>query len=439
MTDLVASSAFDGHLPYCTTSAHDVARRWVWEANARPEQLAPPGDWLVFLALAGRGWGKSRCGAEWVNEQAKNDPNARIALVGRTVDDVRGTMVLGESGIMACSPPWFRPVYVPSKRIVRWPNGAQAATYSADKPDQLAGPQHTKAWCDEAALWRYSAAWDQLMFGLRLGAHPQVMATTTPRATPWLRALVKDPSTVIRRGSTYDNAANLAPSFLAEIRRKYEGTRLGRQELRAELLDDVEGALWTLRQLDALRLDPLDGLPAMRNVVVSVDPSESANKGSAEAGIVVCGMGEDGYGYALADRSGKMLPTQWARRAVNAFYAYDASEIVAEMNAGGEMVKTTIASIDPDIPVRGVYASKSKKARAEPVSALYEQKKVRHVSGLVKLESQMVEWDPALGKSPDRIDALVHGMTRLFFGRKTADFSEDDNEAARRRVKALAR
>jgi len=506
----------------------------------------------------------TRSGAEWVNTQARLDPNARIALVGRTVDDVRDTMVKGESGIIACSPPWFRPEYVPSVRALRWPNGAIATTYSADKPDQMAGPQHTKAWCfiagtlistargdvpiesvvagdlawtrrglrrvtatghhaadvgrvrfstgatltgtgdhpvltpdgwtsldalaagqtafasallslsrgahthavnvaaswdpagvaivhnvsvegepeyfangilvhncDEAALWRYSRAWDQLMFGLRLGARPQVVATTTPRATPWLRALVKDPSTRVTRGSTYDNASNLAPLFLSEIRKKYEGTRLGRQELRAELLEDVEGALWTMRQLDAIRLDAFADLPAMRRTVVAVDPSESANASSAEAGVVVCGMDHDGVGYALEDRSGKVLPSVWARRAIAAFYRWNADEIVAEMNAGGEMVRTTIRSIDPDVPVRGVYASKSKHARAEPVSALYEQGRIRHRAGLVKLESQMTEWDPSAGKSPDRIDALVHGMTRLFFGRKSAEFSERDNDAAR--------
>ena len=417
--------------------ARKVAGRWAWRANARPEQLAPAGDWAVFLALAGRGWGKTKAGAEWTIAEARKSPHARIALVGRTVDDVRDTMIKGESGILACSPPWFRPEYIPSIRLLKWPNGAIATTYSADKPDQLAGPQHNASWCDEAALWRYSAAWDQLMFGLRLGAHPQAFVTTTPRATPWLRGLVKDPSTITVTGSTYDNAANLAPSFLREIRKKYEGTRLGRQELHAELLDDVEGALWSMGQLDALTLNPLDDLPEMQRIVVSVDPSESDNEGSAEAGIVVCGMDADGLGYALKDRSGKMLPTQWARRAVAEFYRWNADEIVVEMNAGGEMVKTTIASIDKDVPVRGVYASKSKKARAEPVSALYEQKKIRHVHGLVKLQSQMTEWDPAQGKSPDRIDALVHGMTRLFFGRKTVDFSEDDNKLARTRGRDL--
>lgn len=419
------------------TDNEQAASPFVWEMHARPEQLAPPGDWLVWLMLGGRGLGKTKSGAEWVIEQARTNPNARIALVGRTVDDVRDTMMLGESGIIACSPPWFQPVYVPSKRHVRWPNGAQAATYSAEKPDQLAGPQHTHAWTDEVALWRYSAAWDQLMFGLRLGQHPRVIATTTPRATPWLRGLVKEPQVTITTGKTYDNAANLSPKFLAAIRKKYEGTRLGRQELHAELLDDVEGALWSMGQLDALTLNPLDDLPEMQRIVVSVDPSESDNEGSAEAGIVVCGMDADGLGYALKDRSGKMLPTQWARRAVAEFYRWNADEIVVEMNAGGEMVKTTIASIDKDVPVRGVYASKSKKARAEPVSALYEQKKIRHVHGLVKLQSQMTEWDPAQGKSPDRIDALVHGMTRLFFGRKTVDFSEDDNKLARTRGRDL--
>ena len=417
--------------------AQKIARRWAWRANRLPLQIEPYGNWLVWLLLAGRGSGKTAAGSHFVIERARRNPNARIALVGRTVDDVRDTMIKGDSGILRCSPPWFRPEYIPSIRLLKWPNGAIASTYSADKPDQLAGPQFTDAWCDEVALWRYSAAWDQLMFGLRLGVHPQVIATTTPRATKWLRDLVKDPSVAITRGTTYDNAANLAPSFLREIRKKYEGTRLGRQELHAELLDDVEGALWSMGQLDALTLNPLDDLPEMQRIVVSVDPSESDNEGSAEAGIVVCGMDADGLGYALKDRSGKMLPTQWARRAVAEFYRWNADEIVVEMNAGGEMVKTTIASIDKDVPVRGVYASKSKKARAEPVSALYEQKKIRHVHGLVKLQSQMTEWDPAQGKSPDRIDALVHGMTRLFFGRKTVDFSEDDNTLARTRGRDL--
>lgn len=393
--------------------SHLEARaRHDWRRIARPEQLAPVGDWRVWLLLAGRGFGKSRTGAEWVRSQAESGAARRIALVAATSADVRDVLVEGESGLLAIAPPHARPVYEPSKRRLTWPNGVIATTYSADEPDRLRGPQHDAGWCDELAAWRYPDAWDQLMFGLRLGTDPRVVVTTTPRPTPLVRQLVRSPSTHVTRGSTYDNRANLAPAFFDQIVTRYEGTRLGRQELNAEILDDAPGALWSRAMLDGSRVDraPL----ALRRVVVAVDPAVTSTESSDETGVVVAGVGTDGHGYVIADHTGKYSPADWARLAVRLYREHKADRIVAESNQGGDMVAHTIRTVDPGAPVKLVHASRGKRTRAEPVAALYEQGRVHHVGVLAALEDQLCTWDASTSEaSPDRLDALVWALTDL--------------------------
>lgn len=335
----------------------------------------------------------------------------RIALVGQTAADVRDTMIEGESGIMAISPPWFEPKYEPSKRRLTWPNGARATAYSADEPRQLRGPQHELAWADELASWTTAEAWDQLMFGLRLGDDPRAVVTTTPRPTSVIKDLVKDPTTHVTRGSTYDNLANLAPAFIDKIISKYEGTRLGRQELYAEILDDIPGALWTRAMLETARADEL---PELVRVVVAIDPAVTSGESSDETGIIVAGKDPHGQYHVLADRSCRMSPDGWAQRAITALDEFQADRIVAEVNNGGDLVEATIRTVRGDVPYRKVHASRGKRVRAEPIAALYEQGKVRHHGNLDLLEDQMVTFLPEGGEgSPDRVDALVWALTEL--------------------------
>ncbi len=398
-----------------------AALRYEWRAVARPEQVAPSDrPWRVWLILAGRGFGKSRSGAEWVREQAESGKAKRIALVARTAADVRDVIVEGESGILSISPPWFRPVYEPSKRRLTWPNGAQATTYSADEANSLRGPQHDAAWADEIAAWNDPDAWDQLMFGLRLGNDPQCVATTTPRPTPLVKDLVKDPGTAITRGSTYDNAANLAPSALAAYRAKYEGTRLGRQELHAELLMDTPGALWVADTIEASRVFATTA--SRIRVVVGVDPSGSSHRKSDEAGIVTvalakCGCqgnAQDLHGFVLSDVSGVMSPDAWGRAAAAEFRKWNADKIVGERNYGGDMVETIVRHADPGVVYGDVVASRGKAVRAAPIAALYEQGKVHHVGHLPSLEDQMTTFDPLTSTvSPGRMDALVWALTEI--------------------------
>lgn len=408
---------------------------------ARKEQLQPEDpEWIVWLLLAGRGFGKTRTGAEWIKERVENNEVFRIALVAPTTADVRKVMVEGPSGILAVSPPWNRPVYEPSKRLLTWPNGAIATTYSAEEPERLRGPEHDAAWCDELAAWRYPETWDMLMFGLRLGKMPRVCVTTTPKPNQLVRDLIADPSTRITRGKTRDNIANLAKTFLTKIVNKYEGTRLGRQELDAEVLDDTPGALWTYKMLDASRfkidwkkLDPnnplsvLEQLPKMQRIVVAVDPSgtkgDSKQKKSGmddgigdDVGITVQGKGIDGQGYLLEDLTVNASPAVWARLAVGAYHKWGADLIVAERNFGGAMVEHTIRSADPNVNYKEVVASRGKSIRAEPVASLYEQGKIHHVGSFAELETQMTQMttNGFTGKgSPDRLDAAVWGFTEL--------------------------
>lgn len=385
-----------------------------WSFWARPEQLTPEGDWRIWLILAGRGYGKTRCGAEWVHEQIENG-KMRIALVGETKADVRDVMVEGESGILATAQRKNRPLYEPSKRRLTWPNGAIAVCYSGDEPDQLRGPQHDGAWLDELSKYRYAEdTWSNLDLGLRLGENPQVVITTTPRPIKILKDLVNDPATHLTKGSTYDNLHNLADSFAQRIIARYEGTRLGRQELHAEILDDIVGALWQRAFIEDHRLK--NAPDYFERIVVGVDPAITAGEEADETGIIVCGKLGD-RGYIIDDVSGKFSPQEWAIKAIQTYYKFNADRIVAEVNQGGDMVEHTIRTVDKNVAFKAVRASKGKILRAEPIAALYEQGRVHHCGNFAQLEDQLCTYTHETRESPDRLDALVWGLTDLFIGR----------------------
>jgi phage terminase large subunit-like protein len=407
--------------------------KFQWKFFARSSQMPPDGDWTTWLILAGRGFGKTRTGAEWVRANMCGEtPLARgrwrhIALIAETAADARDVMIgdgkatsdsKAGSGLLQIHSKHFRPIYEPSKRRLTWPNGAVASIYNGTEPDQLRGPQHDAAWCDELAKWQYAQeAWDQLQFGLRTGRNPQVCITTTPRPIGLIKSIIADPATVVTRGSTFDNAGHLSGSFLATVRRKYEGTRLGRQELYADLLEEMEGALWKRALIDATRVRVCD-LPPLKRIVVAIDPNASSAEDSNECGIVCAGLGIDDHGYILDDVSGVLSPNQWAQRAISLLRERQGDRIVAETNNGGEMVENTLRMLDPSVPFSSVWASRGKFARAEPVSALYEQGRVHHVDSLPRLEDQMcaftVDFDrKEMGYSPDRVDALVWALTEL--------------------------
>lgn len=402
--------------------------KYNWEFFARPNQLEPAGNWTTWLILAGRGFGKTRTGAETIRKWACGDTPlspgrcSRIALVAETAPDARDVMVEGPAGILACHPKDFRPTYYPSKRALVWPNGAQAILFNAVEPDQLRGPQFDAAWCDELAKWRYAqATWDQLQFGLRLGEHPRQIVTTTPRPIPVVRRIINDPDTVVTRGRTYDNAANLAAPFLKQVEERYGGTRLGRQELEGEILDDMPGALWTREMIDNSRKRDEDA-PDYERIIVAVDPAATSGEEADETGIVAVGLARDAdgnaRGYVLADRSLKGSPEEWASAAVRLYHELDADKLVAEKNQGGEMVSSVLRAVDRNVPVKLVHASRGKHVRAEPIGALYEQGRVHHIGKFDQLEDQMCQFtrdaDRTPGNSPDRVDALVWGLTELF-------------------------
>lgn len=337
----------------------------------------------------------------------------RIAIVARTASDHVKTTIEGESGVLAVSPPWFRPRYIPSKCQLIWPNGVIAHTYTADEPDNLRGPQHGAAWADEVAAWRYEDAWDQLMFGLRLGTNPQCVVTTTPRPTALIKSIMALASTVTTHGSTYDNAANLAKSFLEQIVSRYEGTRLGRQELYGEVLDDNPGALWTREMIENGRVKKH---PRLVRIVVAVDPAVTANQDSDDTGIGAAGLGCDGEVYVLEDATEEMAtPHKWGSAVVACFDRHQADKVVAEVNQGGDLVEANIRAQRHSIPLTKVHASRGKQLRAEPVAALYEQGKIHHVGLFPKLEDEMCEWNPTDSKarSPNRVDWLVYAVTEL--------------------------
>ncbi len=389
------------------SAARFAVRPVRWRDMARVEQVAPAGDWSTWLYMAGRGAGKTRAGAEWVQEQIDGGCR-RIALVGATAADVRDVMVEGESGILSTARPGMRPTYEPSRRRLTWPNGAIATTYSAEEPERLRGPQHDAAWADELGAWRYSETWDMLMFGLRLGADPRALVTTTPRPTPLVRSILASPTTVVTRGTTYDNRDNLAPSFFDAIIRRYEGTRLGRQELEGELIEDVPGALWTIGMLDGLRVRTA---PELDRVIVAVDPAATSGPESDETGIVAVGIGVDGHGYVLHDRSCRMSPDGWARRAAQLYHETEADRLIVEDNQGGEMVEFLLSTVDQTVPVKRIRAARGKRLRAEPVAALYEQGRIHHVDAFPELEDQMASFTGDGGEHDDRVDALVHALT----------------------------
>lgn len=398
-----------------------------WQLWARAEQLAPAGDWALWLVMAGRGFGKTRAGAEWVRAVAESDPAARIALVGASLVETRAVMVEGESGVLAVSPLRRGPVFEPSLRRLTWPNGAQGFLYSAGEPEALRGPQHSHAWCDEIGKWDNAAdralrAWDNLRFGLRLGDRPRVLATTTPRAVALVQRLLDEPDEdrVLTRGRTEDNADNLSPRFVRDVRRAYGGTLLGRQELDGELIADVEGALWRRTLLEDCRAA---AAPDLVRVVVGVDPPASA--GGDACGIVVAGLAADGTGHILADASVKRAsPERWAKAVARAAGVWGADRVVAEANQGGAMVGSVLRAAEQALPLRLVHASRGKAARAEPVAALYEAGRVRHCGTFPALEDELCGLVAGgayqgPGRSPDRADALVWALTELMLG-KTA-------------------
>lgn len=402
-----------------------------WPFWARPDQLAPPGEWTTWLLLAGRGFGKTRAGAEWIRQQvcgtAPLAPGKcrRVAIVAEDAKDARDVMILGESGILAISPPGFRPRYSSNARRLEWPNGALGHIYSAHDPEELRGPQHDGAWCDELPKWRYAEeTWDQLQFGLRLGNDPRQVVTSTPRPVKVLRQIIADTRTVVTRGTTYDNRANLAGPFLHHIIKRYEGTRLGRQELEGHLLDDMPGALWSRGVLDKFRVRTAEERSLLLSQskigrrVVAIDPPTTSGEDADECGIVVVGLGADGHGYVLEDVSVQGLsPKAWAERAVGAYHGWNAHLIVAETNQGGEMVEAVIREVDHGVAYKAVHAKHGKVLRAEPVAALYEQGRVHHLGTFAELEDQMcvftTDHDPSTMGSPDRVDALVYAITEL--------------------------
>ncbi|MCS0494193.1 terminase family protein [Ancylobacter sp. MQZ15Z-1] len=419
----------DGRLAEAIAALDAATAEWLahhWPLLGRPSQQAPDkaqggGDWLTWLVLGGRGAGKTRAGAEWVRALAlgRAGPAAgRIALIAESLGDFREVMVEGVSGILAVHPRAERPSWEPTRRRLQWPNGAVAQGFSADDPESLRGPQFDAAWCDELAKWRYAqAAFDMLQFGLRLGRRPRQMVTTTPRPTALVRALLADPRTAVTRMGTAENAMHLAPTFLEGVVGRYAGTRLGRQELEGELVEDRPDALWNRAALEAARKT---AAPELVRIVVAVDPPASSRRQADACGIVAAGIDRDGIVHVLADESAQGLtPSRWGAKAIALFHRLEADRVVVEVNQGGEMVRTILAGLDARVPVAEVRATRGKWLRAEPVAALYEQGRVRHAGTFPQLEDELCDFGPeglSNGRSPDRLDALVWAVTALALG-----------------------
>ena len=387
-----------------------------WNLWARPDQRPPPGAWIVWLILAGRGAGKTRAGAEAVRHWAKRFPI--VNLIGPTADDVRDVMVLGKSGLLNICRPDERPRFLASAGRLEWPNGAVSLLFSAEEPDRLRGKQHMKLWCDELAAWRRPEAFDQAMFGLRLGLKPQMVVTTTPRPTKIIKRLMADKDTIVTRGSTFDNRGHLARAFLERIARRYEGRVIGRQELFAEIVEEIPGALWTRALLERQRLAP-EGAPGeFAEVVVAVDPPARSGSKANSCGLVVAGRAAEGKLYVLADLTSQGdSPAGWAAKVGAAYRGFGANRVVAEINMGGDMVVEVLRQAEPHLPVRSVTATRGKYLRAEPVAAAYERGLVWHAGVFEKLEDQLCtltpDYDRRLTGSPDRADALVWAITDL--------------------------
>ncbi|WP_460273884.1 DNA-packaging protein [Celeribacter sp. ULVN23_4] len=403
-----------------------LALPYLFEAWALDHHLPPDGAWRTWVILGGRGAGKTRAGAEWVRSMVEgaraSQPGRakRVALIGETYDQAREVMIFGDSGLLACSPRDRRPTWSATRRTLVWPNGAEATVFSGSDPEALRGPQFDAAWVDELAKWRNpQEAWDMLQFGLRLGDDPRAVVTTTPRSVALLKSLLSRDSTVVTHAPTSANAANLAASFLEEVKARYAGTRLGRQELEGVLIEEEEGALWSLFRLEEMRADRL---PEFDRIVVAVDPPVTGHKGSDDCGIVVVGAltkgpPQDWRAYVLEDASvSASSPTVWAQAAISALERWDGDKIIAEVNQGGDLVESVLRQIDPLVPYKSVRASRGKAARAEPVAALYDQGRVYHSRGLGALEDQMIKMTAqgyqAPG-SPDRLDALVWAIHEL--------------------------
>jgi len=389
-----------------------------WLKTARPKQVQPHTDHFIWLILAGRGWGKTRTGAQDIALYALRNPNTISAVVAPTFGDLRRVCFNGPSGLMSIIPKDCFDVsfgtegYSASVMEIRLFNGSKIVGYAAVNPERLRGPQFHRAWCDEVAAWRYPEAFDQLMFGLRLGKNPQCIITTTPKPTKIIKDLVAREDVAVTSGNTFENEANLAESALAMLRDKYEGTTLGRQELYAEIIENLEGALWTSALIDEARLAE-DTEKELKQIIVAIDPAVTNNEDSDETGIVVVGKDHNNEYYVLEDATGKYSPDAWARKAINCYYDWSADRIVAETNNGGDLVERLLRGMDLNIPYRSVRATRGKLIRAEPIAALYEQRRVHHIGYFPELESQMCSYIGETRPSPDRLDALVWGITEL--------------------------
>ena len=392
--------------------------RTSWLETARDKQLQPKVEHYIWLILAGRGWGKTRTGAQDIALYALRNPNVNCAVVAPTHGDLRRVCFGGNSGLLSILP---KECFLNSKDLkgysssvseVRLFNGSKITAYAAQEPDRLRGPQFHRAWCDEVAAWRYPEAFDQLMFGLRLGDNPQCVITTTPKPIQLIKNLVERDDVYVTRGNTFENEANLAESALTMLKEKYEGTTIGRQELYAEIVDDIDGALWTNKLIDRTRLQK-DTEKDLSQIIVAIDPAVTANANSDETGIIVVGKDFNNNFYVLEDLSGRHSADKWGRIAINAFYEWEADRIVAEVNNGGDLVERLIRNIDTNVPYRSVRATRGKILRAEPIAALYEQDRVHHIGLYPELEQQMCSYTGETNTSPDRLDALVWGLTEL--------------------------
>jgi len=389
-----------------------------WLKTARAKQVSPEEQFYIWLILAGRGWGKTRTGAQDIALYALRNPNVNCAVVAPTHGDLRRVCFGGHSGLISIIPKECYAKtrdykgYSSSTAEIRLHNGSKISGYAAQEPDRLRGPQFHRAWCDELAAWRYPEAFDQLMFGLRLGKNPQCVITTTPKPTKLIKDLIEREDCHVTRGSTFENEENLAESALQMLKERYEGTTLGRQELFAEVIESIDGALWNLSMIEKSRISE-NKEQELTDIIVAIDPAVTANENSDETGIVVVGKDSKKQFYVLEDASGKMTPDNWARKAINLFYDWNADKIVAETNNGGDLVERLLRNFDVNIPYRSVQATRGKIVRAEPIASLYEQERVHHMGVFPELESQMCTFTGQLKPSPDRLDALVWGLTEL--------------------------